>query len=321
MMRLSATYIREGDKILAFHGNTLIAHGTKFSEVEQTAVDYLDNLVKKDKADQDEAAFKRSRFVETPNGLKGEILGNVKGVWENGRIAKYDTRGEGYKYTAGTEEPESALDYLTKTLDTTYPHDKESLSKRIRDLDGVVAKVAAVISTGVPAAEERQLDGIALAAEFEQNEVREALAHLEQVDYESFTPPAPPKFAAVEQASLGGGTGSWLEETVNEMFREAADQDFDRLLLEGPGQFVVDVDTAALADQGVTSQLATTYIESKTAGFVGEEVEDYRKQFLAKVEIARRQELKERERVARTAAEKQAAVEENDDLTDEGLFL
>jgi hypothetical protein len=105
------------------------------------------------------------------------------------------------------------------------------------------------------------------------------------------------------------------------MVRESADQDFDRLLLEGPGQFVVDIDTAALADQGVTAQLATTHIESKTAGLVGDDVEDYRKQFLAKVEIARRQELQERQRTARATAEKVAAQEESDNVSDEGLFL
>src|ERR1017187_1490667 len=179
MMRLSATYVYEGDQIFAFHGNTLITHGTEHTAVEQTAVDYLNNLVKKDKQDGENTDFKSARFVETPNGLKGEILGNVKGVWdeneitvrwENGRIAKYDTRIEG-KYTkTAAAEPESALDYLTKTLDASYSHDKASLSSRLRDLDGVVAKVAAIVATEIPAADVRQLDGIALAAEHEQNE-------------------------------------------------------------------------------------------------------------------------------------------------------
>jgi hypothetical protein len=330
MMRLSATYVYEGDQIFAFHGNTLIDHGTNHLAVEQTAVQYLDNLVKKDKTDAAESDVRNARFIETPNGLKGEILGNVKGLWddeitvrwENGRIAKYDTRPDG-KYTkTAAAEPESALDYLTKTLDASYSHDKTSLSSRLRDLDGVVAKVAAIVATNdIPAADARKLDGIALSAEHEQNEIREALAHLEQVDYEAFAPPASPTYAAVEQASLGGGTGSWLDETIDDMIKEADSTDFDRLLLEGPGQFVVDVDTAALADQGVTAQLATTHIESKTAGLVGDEVEDYRKQFLAKVEVARRQELQERQRTTRVAAEQQAEQEKSDNLPDESLFM
>jgi hypothetical protein len=338
-MRLSATYVYEGDTIFAFHGNTLITHGTEHSAVEQTAVDYLNNLVKKDKEDDNATEVKSARFIETLNGLKGEILGNVKGLWddeitvrwENGRIAKYDTRLEGkYTKTAGTGEPESALDYLTKTLDADYGRDKTSLSARLHDLDGVVAKVAAIVGTDeLPAADARRLDGIALAAEHEQNEIREALAHLEQADYESFIPVEPFKASAVEQASLGQGAynervgrgGSWLDETIDDMIREADSTDFDRLLLEGPGQFVVDVDTAALADQGVTAQLAQTFIESKTAGLVGEAVEDYRKQFLAKAEIARRQELLERQRTARVAAEKQVEQEKSDNLPDESLFM
>jgi len=330
-MRVSATYIREGDKVFAFHGNTLIAAETTYAAAEKTAVEYLDNLVAKDKAEQEHTAFKQARFVETPNGLKGEILGNVKGMWdeneitvrwENGRISRYETKGKGFKYHSDAPaEPESALDYLTKTLDADYAHDKASLTARIKELDGVVAKVAAVVQTGIPAAEERQLDSLALQAKLEQNEIHEALTHLEQADYEAYQPPAPFRTSAVEQASLGGGSGSWLEETVQDMIREASDQDFDKLLLEGPVQFVADVDTPALADQGVTASLARTFIEGKTAGLVGDEAEEYRKQFVAKAELARRDELKSRLKKAKKQEEKKAKKAKKDKTPDESLFL
>lgn len=336
-MKHSATYIREGDQFLAFHGNVLIAHGSKLADVEKTAVEYLDNMVAKDKREADEKQYKGARFVETPNGLKGEILGNVSGVWgedeitvrwENGRISRYETRGAGYKYTSDAPaEPESALEYLTKTLEADYAHDKQSLSARIKDLDGVVAKVAAILSANdaaIPAADQRALDQAALLAKHEQAEIREALAHLEQADYEAFAPPAPFRTTAVEQADLGGHTGSWLDETVNDMIREANDQDFDRLLEEGPQRFVADVDTAALADQGVTAQLAQTFIESKTAGLVGDELENYRKAFIAKVESARREELKDRLGDAKKQAKKAEKVKKKakkDKTPDESLFL
>src|SRR5208282_708852 len=111
MMKLSVSYVRQGDQVLAFHEDKMIAHGTRFAEVEKTAVEYLDNLRSKEDADIAASQRKAATHVETPSGLKGEVLGQVKGPWgseevtvrwENGRIAKYETDGhphDGYKYS------------------------------------------------------------------------------------------------------------------------------------------------------------------------------------------------------------------------------
>lgn len=333
MMKLSATYVREGDQIFAFHKDLLIAHGTRFAEVEKTAVEYLDGLSAQEDADIEAKKVSAAKYVETPNGLKGEILGNVKGQWgdreitvrwENGRIAKYETHGEGFQYIATEpEKPQSALEYLEGTLNASYDHDKESLSSRVKDLDGIVAKVAQVVGTGVSAADARKLDKIALEAEHEKHEVREALDHLENSDQEAFAPPAPFDYGVAEQADLGPSTqNNWLDETVEDMIAEAEGQDFDKLLDEGPGQFVTDLDTGALADQGVTQEMALSHITSKTAGLVGADVENFRKAFCAKIEQARRAELADRSKKSAEQAQKTASQEENaEEASDESLFL
>ena len=76
-----------------------------------------------------------------------------------------------------------------------------------------------------------------------------------------------------------------------------------------------------LADTGSTREAAQDHIAAKLAGTTPESQESYTQAFLAKVEQARRDELKERTEVAKEAAVKQASVEEQTDASDEVLFL
>ncbi len=327
------TFVREGNQVLAFYEDRLIAQGTVFAKVEESALEYLDNLTSKKHMQKEEARKQAATHIETPGGLKGEILGRHDGQWgeklvtvrwENGRISRYQAHAGNddqieYK-TAEQEKPESALEYLQSTLDETPEGTKESLASRISDLDELVVKATAFQRTA-SYEEQRTASEIVIAAEHEKREVREALAHLELADAEAFAPPAPFRTGAVEQASLGGGSGSWLEVTVDDMIAEASAQDFDKILVEEPGQFVAGLETAVIADTGATREAAEDLISAKLAGTIPESQENFRQAFLAKVEQARRDELKDRtkaaEKQAKTAAEEASAG----DTPDEALFF
>ena len=73
------TFVREGNQVLAFYEDRLIAEGTVFAEVEQSALEYLDNLTAKKHMQKEEARKASATHIETPSGLKGEILGRHDG--------------------------------------------------------------------------------------------------------------------------------------------------------------------------------------------------------------------------------------------------
>jgi hypothetical protein len=334
MTTLAPTFVREGNQVLAFFEDQLIAQGTVFAKVEETALDYLEGLSKDRSSKEAEHKKASATHIVTPSGLKGEILGNHEGQWgeklitvrlENGRIARLQAHAGNDKdieyQTVEAAAPESALDYLESTLNETPEGTKESLAARIDNLDNLVV-AATEFQRHASYEDQRKASEIVISAEHEKREVRDALAHLELSDAEAFAPPAPFKLGAVEQADLGPGSGSWLDETVSEMIAESSSQDFDRLLSEEPGQFVAGLDTGALADQGITREMALSHIISKTAAYQGDAVETYREQFLAKVEQARRDELKDRTKTSTETAEKTAKTEETvTKLPDESLFL
>lgn len=334
MTTLAPTFVREGNQVLAFFEDQLIAQGTVFAKVEESALEYLEGLDLDRNTKDVERKKARATHIVTPNGLKGEILGNHTGTWgeklitvrlENGRIARFEAHAGNDKdieyQTIEAAAPESALEYLESTLNEVPEGTKESLASRIDSLDQLVV-AATEFQRHASYEDQRKASEIVISAEHEKREVRDALSHLELADAEAFAPPAPFVTGAVEQASLGAGDGTWLDETVGEMIAESASQDFDQLLAEGPGQFVVDLDVAALADQGITRDMALSHIISKTAGYQGEAIDTYREQFLAKVEQARREELKDRTKTAKKKAEKTAKKEKKaKKLPDEALFL
>ena len=327
------TFVREGNQVLAFYEDRLIAQGTIFAKVEQSALEYLDGLTSKKHMQKEEARKQAATHIETPSGMKGEILGRHDGTWgeklvtvrwENGRISRYQAHGGNddkitYK-TAEQAEPESALEYLQGTLDETPEGTRESLASRIASLDDLVVRATAFQRTA-SYEEQRSASEIVIAAEHEKREVREALAHLELADAEAFALPAPFRTGAVEQASIGGGSGSWLDATVDDMIAEASAQDFDKILAEEPGQFVAGLETAVIADTGATREAAEDLISAKLAGTQPESQESFRQAFLAKVEQARRDELKDRTKQAKKLAKTAAKEASADDTPDEALFF
>jgi len=322
------TFTFEGEEIFAIHEGKVVASGTVLADVEQSAVDYLDSLKKTRKADEERKAQKKATHIITPNGVKGEILGRVASVWgeqvtarfENGRIAQLNVHGEaGYSWVSEktASAPSDPTEKLASRLDADFDRDRESLTKRAKELSDIAIEAHRLINNGAPYDIEIKLDQIKTAAEAEGRVIKEAIDHLDAADAEAFTPPTP---IVIEQADLGRASGdSWLDVTAQEMIAESEAQDFDKLLNEEPSLFVTDLDTGALADTGVTREMAYSHIISKTAGFEGDEIDDFRQKFVARVEVARRHELAARKET--TKKEAAAAQEEQTNAPDEALFM
>lgn len=331
MSDLTPTFHFEGDEVFALHEGKVIASGSDIAAVEASAVEYLDALGKerdtKDKADRK----KKATHIVTPNGIKGEILSSVPDVWgstqvtarfENGTISQVTIHGDdGFEYVAEkTASAKDPLEGLEKRLGAEYGRDKDSLAARLTELGEIAQKAASLVANGAPYSVQQKLDGLRTAALAEASEVREAHDYLESADAEAFAAPQPFRMAAAEQVELGAAAGSdWLEVVAQEMFSEAEGTDFEKLLDEGPLLFVTELDNGALADAGVAREMAVSHIHSKTAGFEGDEVENYREQFVARVEAARRAELAERQETTH----KEAAVEKEAHINapDEALFM
>jgi hypothetical protein len=326
MGSLAPTFAFEGDQVYALFEGRVIAKGKadKVDEVEKTAVEYLDALDTERKAAAKQSAVRKATHVITPNGLKGQILGKVDGLWtdeitvrfENGEIRTMAAHPETQYLTEHTASGTPA-EALKARLDADFDRSKAGLRDRVAELEDIRRTASTLIAKGAAYEHQRDLDQIVVAAEHEAVEVGDALQHLEQVDAEAMRPPTM-DYGVAEQADLGPGAGNnWLDHTVQDMIDEAQGTDFDKLVTEGPALFVTELDNGALADAGTTREMALSHVVSKTAGYEGDGVDEYRELFLARTEQARRQELAAR--VDRT--EKTAAAEENlDDVPDEALF-
>jgi hypothetical protein len=331
MADLTPNYYFEGDEIFALHEGKVIASGNDMKQVESEAVAYLDGLrTHRDQVEKANAK-KQATHVTTPSGLKGEILGRTPNMWgetvtvrfENGHIAHLNTHGEdGLTYsserTASTNG--NPAEKLEQRLASTYERDLDSLRARHREL-GEIAKTAfSHLRNGAPYQIEVQLDQVRTAAETEARQIKEAIDHLEAADLESFTPPAPYQMGVAEQAGLGRqNDGSWLDVTTQDMIDESEGQDLGKLMVEGPAMFVTGLDDGALGNQGVVQEMAYSHVVSKTAGFTGSEVEQFRASFVARVEQLRRAELSDRK--ATHHKEAAAAEEVQSNAPDEALFM
>src|SRR4051812_8778361 len=82
----------------------------------------------------------RVTHITTPSGLRGTVLGKVKGLWgdqvtvrlENGRIAKFDVSDDDEltKWADTVPEEESRYSQLESRLAASYDHTKKSLTTR-----------------------------------------------------------------------------------------------------------------------------------------------------------------------------------------------
>lgn len=330
MKQSTPTYAFEDGMVYALLEGQVIASGSDPDEVKEEAEEAIDQKTKKDEKKKAEQKIRSATHVETPNGIKGKIVSHVSSWdddnqvsvrFENGRIVNLSTSKlpiESFvndnQKTASTDTP---VTQLQSRLSSDYEHDKDSLSQRLAELTEINREAKHLLSTGVSFTDEQELDQIAVAADTERSEIKEALEHLEQADIDAFVPFDP---QVVEQATVGvRNESSWLDDMVNSMVVEANSQDFKKILDEGPIKFVAELSDAALADKGVVANAAQSFISQKTAGVESDDTDKYRAAFIERVEDARKDELRQRQAVARKEA---SVVEASDtDGPDEGLFL
>lgn len=329
MSDLTPTYSFEGDEVFAIHEGAVIASGKDMEEVEGEATKYLDGLkTTRDQVAKDQAKKKASHII-TPNGVKGQILGRTPTVWgeqvtarfDNGQITTFEVHASAEVQWVNERKASTAsnpAEGLEQRLASDFGRDRQSLASRLTELQDIAVEATRLARQGAPYLVELKLDQVRTAAEHEARQVKEAIDHLDSADAESFIPEQPFQTTVVEQADLGAGGHDWLDATAQQMIEETEGQDFEKLLEEGPSLFVTDLDNGALADQGVTREMALSYVTSKTAGFAGEEVDDYREKFIARTEVARRHELAARKETNHKEAA--AAEEVLTNVPDEALF-
>lgn len=329
MTALLPTFEYEVDKVSAVFEGQVIASGDSFAKVACDAEEYLSALTQKRDSEKKAARKAAATHIVTPNGLEGEILSRTAGIFSdevtvrfsNGQIRRLEVAvgEEALKYkTAKVEETVSPRQGLEARLASEYAPSRDGLTTRVNELADVRREAGNLAASVTDVAEQRSLHQIALAAEAEQSEIKDVLAHLDATEAENAAP-EPPKYAAVEQVSLGrGARDNWLEVTAQDMIAESDAQDFDKLLNEGPALLVASLDDGAIVHAATVHEVALAHVTARTAGFQGEAVEAYRERFVAATEIARRQAEKARKQTVHKEAAAQAeAVAE---LPDDFLF-
>lgn len=264
----------------------------------------------------------RATHVETPNGLKGQILGKTKTVWgdevtirlENGRIAKFEVTPE-CKFTS-EKKIASTSPYisLNERLAAQPSGDRKSLVERIKELKAIKRDAIDIMRQGNALYDDREtIDRIVTAADYEVREAADAISALDDA-----IPMAPPSFdyGVAEQESMGQDS-PWLTDTLEKMVSENEANDFDQMMNEGPESFVADLETPALGDAGTVRQMASSFIASKTAGLDPEAVQEFKSAFLERVEQVRKAELTNR----KVEAKSKEVTASADDGIDEGLFI
>jgi DNA-directed RNA polymerase subunit F len=325
-MNLVASYAFENDQVFAIHEGRVVAAGTDLNEVESEATAYLQSIASLQQDEARKVAKEQATHIVTAGNLKGKILNRVPSTWGEEVTAQFGDRVASFNITDQdnvewvTENQKTAssnpLSKLAARVEADFDQDKPSLTARHDELLDVSREAQALLSSGASYAQECTLDELRTAALAEAQIVKQAIDHLDATETEAF---APPSFIpqAAEQASMGR-SDSWLDATVQDMIDESEGQDFDKLMNEGPSVFTTGLETGALADAGTTLEMASSYVFGKTAGYEGEEVENYRQQWVARVETARRKELSSR---TKNVAKKASVEEEKlNDVPDSALF-
>lgn len=317
------TYEFNDEQIVAKDGETVIASGTEFAKVANAAEEYFGAL----RVEKANSARKKATHVITPNGMKAEILGRTASLWddeitvrfENGQIRHFAvSHGDGanLQYIAEVPVAENRVEDLQHKIDEVFTPSKEGLVARLNQLEEIRHTAKTYILESKSASEQEQLHKIALAANHEKLEVKEALDYITAAD-EAYEAPMR-QYAAVEQASMGR-SDSWLEVVANDMIAESESHDFGKLMQEGPTLLVAGLDDGAIQDARTVREIALNEVTAKTAGFQGDEVEEYRIQYVAAVEVARQLEsISRKQSFAREASIKEAEME---GASDESLFL
>ena len=277
------------------------------------------------------AASESATHIMTPNGLKGKILGRVKGLWddevtvrfENGRIASLPVSSLTFaRLEDEDEKDEDEVAELEKVVAKVIEAaDASTISDRIKELDRLKARAAAIIDRGLSDGDLQRVGSVLAQADYEYNEIGDRIRAIEEERIAAFEPSAPFKMQAVAQGGpTNGSDASWLDDTLNNMIIEANSTDYDKLMDEGPEAFVAGLDSEVLADSGAVRSVASSWIRSKTAA-ADEDVRDrYEKVWLARIEDVRRSAFAG----LKQEMHKQAAAKEGadfDSVSDDTLFL
>lgn len=272
-----------------------------------------------------EAGSYMAKTVSTPNGLKGTVLGKVAGVWgdevtvrlENGRIVRLPVGTELRTQKVAAALRKTPIEQLETRLALIPDGTRDSLVARSTELERIRRTASALVRDGVSYADSVRLDQLVVLAETEQDEIVDAVSHID--DSESIAAPSFSMAAADRTSSISREDASWLDHTVDEMIKQAEATDFTKLMDEGPEALTAELPDVALADTGVTRQMATSFIGEKTAGIDRKIADPYTVTFLARVEECRRQALATRQQTIH----KEAAAEQDKykDLPDDALFL
>ena len=229
-------------------------------------------------------------------------------------------QAERYGYTAGQGIDENTGDYHVASV----PGDMQSLKERKYDLEQVQHNVRNRVAQAKTHTERKELDRIAHEAAYEAREIDDAIQHLVELEGRGFIPTAAFESHATEQADLGHNSdGGWLSEVVSSMDEQSKDTDYAKLMNEGPVAFVASADDAAVVNAGAIRQAATRYIRQFTSAAVSSTTEaqrsQYERNFLSRVEEARKVEQKNR----KTETRKEASRVETSahEAPDDSLFL
>jgi hypothetical protein len=218
--------------------------------------------------------------------------------------------------------PQGIVASLRRKLAASVPGDAESLKQRKQDLEEIQHTIRNA-SAKASHAERKALHSIATEASYETKSIDDAIQHLVELEGRAFQPTSGFQSIATEQASLGKGDGGWLTEVLSSMDEESEGTDYKKLMEEGPLAFVAGSDDATVANSGTTRIAASRYIRSFTSAAAASTTEaqrgQYERQFLARVEEARKNELKSR----KTATKKEASQVEKQasESPDASLFL
>jgi exosome complex RNA-binding protein Csl4 len=315
-MNSEPTYIFKNGNVYTYQNGKIVASVKEALFVEEEA-SHL-------------ASIEGATHIETPNGLKGKVLGRVKGLWEdevtvrfeNGRIASLPVSKLTFSHEEEEDHDNDEIADLEKKVESSVSvYDADVIENRVRELDRIKVEASLFIDAGLSDEDLQRVGNVITQANYELEEIGDVIRALEEGHTSAYEAPAPFEIHVVEQGGpTNGREATWLDQAVNEMIHEANSTDYTKLMDEGPEVFTAGLDRETLVDSGTVRSLASSWIRSKTAAADDDVREKYEKVWLARVEEQRRVMLVE----AKEEMHKEAAAEESvdyDSIGDDSLFI
>jgi len=314
-MNSEPTYIFKNGSVYTYQDGKIVASVSEDMFIEEEAAHL--------------ASAEGATHVVTPNGLKGKVLGRVKGLWEdevtirfeNGRISSLPVSKLTFSKEEEEEEKDEIAELEKKVESSVSVFDAKTIEDRVRDLDAIKVEASLFIDSGLSNEDLARVANVITQANYEMEEIGDVIRALEEGHTSAYEAPAPFSMQAVEQGGpTGGREATWLDQSINEMIVEANSTDYAKLMDEGPEAFTAGLDNETLADSGTVRSLASNWIRSKTAAADDDVREKYEKVWLARVEEQRRAMFVEvKEEMHKEAAAKEAT--NYDEIGDDSLFL